>query len=137
MTLALKSIFESLLNDFSSLVIVAVERGSMAMAIERTSIFHVLILALMLGLLTAAIANHKGGSPFKWFLAGAFLGILVLPIAVLKKKNVARPARKQCPNCAGQIPIDALVCDACDYNFLSMMVGYRHRQAQLPSEHLA
>lgn len=33
------------------------------------------------------------------------------------------PALKPCPNCAEQLPLSALVCDACDYNFLAARPG--------------
>src|SRR4029453_8540716 len=35
------------------------------------------------------------------------------------------PALKKCPNCAEEVPLSVLMCDACDYNFLSGMVGCR------------
>ena len=41
------------------------------------------------------------------------------------------PALKKCPNCAEQLQLSALICDACDYNFLSGMVG--RGQKLLPS----
>jgi predicted amidophosphoribosyltransferase len=40
-------------------------------------------------------------------------------------------ALKKCPNCDDQLPLSAVLCDACDYNFLSEMVG--HGQKLLPS----
>lgn len=137
MTVTFMSMFDVVLKDFSSFVAVAVERGSIAMVGEAINIFHLLLGALTLGLLTAAIANHKGGSLFKWFLAGSVFGILALPIAIFKLKKVAAPARKQCPNCAAEILIHALICDACNYNFLFTLSEYRHRQIESRIEHLA
>jgi hypothetical protein len=104
------------------------------MRIEGLSIFGLLIMILTLAFLTAGIAHSKGGSFFKWFLAGAFLGIIALPIAIFKRKQTAPPALKHCPKCAKQLPIQALVCDACDYNFLSMMVGCQTKPASPPRE---
>jgi predicted nucleic acid binding AN1-type Zn finger protein len=40
-------------------------------------------------------------------------------------------AIKKCPNCTEQLPLSAVLCDGCDYNFLSEMVG--HGQKLLPS----
>lgn len=136
MTLTFKSMFEVVLRDFSSFVTIAVERATTGIAIEGISIFQLLLLSLTFGFLTASIANHKGGSFFKWFLAGALLGIIVLPIALFKTKLARHPAIKKCPNCAGHLPIQAFVCDACDYNFLSTMVGYG-KPVTRPGEHLA
>lgn len=33
---------------------------------------------------------------------------------------------KTCPNCADQVPLSTLVCDACDHNFLSGSI-VRHK----------
>ena len=111
-----------------------VERATTAMTFEGIGIFHLFVMALALAFLTAGIAHNKGGSFFKWFLAGAFLGIIALPVAVFKKKQLAPPALKQCPKCAEQLPIQALVCDRCDYNFVSMMVGCQTKPAPSPRE---
>ena len=104
------------------------------MRVKRLSIFGLLIMVLTLAFLTAGIANHKGGSFFKWFLAGALVGIIALPITIFKRKETALRAQKHCPKCAKQLPIQALVCDACDYNFLSMMVGCQVKPAPPPRE---
>jgi hypothetical protein len=131
-----KPVFEAILKDFSSFVMLVVERGTTG-TVDGLTIIYLSIMGLTLAFLTGAIANHKGGSFFKWFVAGALLGIIALPIAIFKRKQVFRPELKQCPKCAEQIPIHALVCDGCDYNFLSMMVGYRHTPVPPPSERLA
>ena len=125
--------FEAILKHFSSFVTLMVERATTAMTFEGIGIFHLFVMALALAFLTAGIAHNKGGSFFKWFLAGAFLGIIALPVAVFKKKQLAPPALKQCPKCAEQLPIQALVCDWCDYNFVSMMVGCQHKPVPPPS----
>jgi ribosomal protein L40E len=39
---------------------------------------------------------------------------------------------KTCPKCAEQLPISALLCEACDYNFLSMSVVHRHKLLPAP-----
>ncbi|HEX9142670.1 MAG TPA: hypothetical protein VGA09_00265, partial [Candidatus Binatia bacterium] len=104
------------------------------MRVKRLSIFGLLIMVLTPAFLTAGIANYKGGSFFKWFLAGALVGIIVLPITIFKRKQTALPAKKHCPKCAKQLPIQALVCDACDYNFLSMMVGCQTKPGAPPRE---
>lgn len=38
---------------------------------------------------------------------------------------------KKCPNCAAQLPLAALFCEACEHNFLSGAVGFRNKM--LPS----
>jgi hypothetical protein len=106
------------------------------MAIDGLSILDLLIMALTLAFLTAAIARNKGESYFKWFLAGALVGIIALPIALFKRKKVVHLALKQCPQCAEQLPIQTVVCDKCNYNFLSMTAGCRHQPTPPYSEHL-
>jgi hypothetical protein len=41
--------------------------------------------------------------------------------------------RKICPNCAEEIPLAALFCDACDYNFIASGVSYRHKLLNPPT----
>jgi hypothetical protein len=41
------------------------------------------------------------------------------------------PALKPCPNCAAQLPLSAILCDTCDYNFLAERPG--RGQKLLPS----
>jgi predicted amidophosphoribosyltransferase len=42
------------------------------------------------------------------------------------------PTEKNCPNCTEQLPLSALICDACDYNFLSRSVGGKHKLLAAP-----
>jgi len=43
-------------------------------------------------------------------------------------ENLRVPAFKKCPNCAAELPLSALICDACDFNFLA---GSLYRGNQL------
>ncbi len=36
---------------------------------------------------------------------------------MFERRNIS--ARKPCPSCTEQLPLSTLICDACDYNFLS------------------
>jgi hypothetical protein len=40
---------------------------------------------------------------------------------------------KPCPNCAEELPLSAIICDACDYNFLAARPG-RGQKLLPPSE---
>jgi len=71
-------------------------------------------IALTLALLMATIASQKDG--------------------IFKRHHV--PALKKCPKCAEQLPPSALICEACDYNFLSRTVG-RHKLLLSPSKPLS
>jgi hypothetical protein len=134
-----KPMYEAVLMGFSSIVTVVAASG-ITMTVEELNILHFSTIALTLALLTARIASKKDGSFFKWFVAGAIFGIIALPIAIFKRKHDGRPAHeslmtlKTCPNCAEQLPLAALVCGTCDYNFLSMTVGYRHKLLPAPNE---
>jgi hypothetical protein len=40
-------------------------------------------------------------------------------------KSQRTPVLKQCPSCAQQLPLSAIMCDTCDYNFLAERPGRR------------
>ena len=79
-------------------------------------------------------------------LNGFFLFAILLIIAVLiainaKNSGVSTAkehhpvdlrAFKKCPNCAEQLPLSTLVCDACEYNFLSESNGPKHKLLPAP-----
>jgi hypothetical protein len=54
------------------------------------------------------------------------------PKSTPKKHHMDLRAFKECPHCADQLPLSTLVCDACDYNFLSRAVGLRHKLLPAP-----
>ena len=108
---------------------------NMLMSIATSNIICLSGAALILAYFTAKIASRKGGSYFKWFAAGACVGIVALPLAIIKRAPVELPIFKKCPKCAEQLPISSLVCDACEYNFLSGMVGSRLKLLPAPDEH--
>lgn len=49
-----------------------------------------------------------------------------------KGQHPALSALKTCPKCAVQVSLSTLVCDTCDYNFLSRTVGTRHKLLAAP-----
>jgi hypothetical protein len=40
-------------------------------------------------------------------------------------KSQRTPVLKPCPSCAQQLPLSAIMCDTCDYNFLAERPGRR------------
>jgi hypothetical protein len=47
-------------------------------------------------------------------------------------KSQRTPVLKPCPSCAQQLPLSALMCDTCDYNFLAERPGRRQVLLQPP-----
>ena len=76
---------------------------------------EILIAALLIGLLPAAIAKSKGYSFMGWWLFGAALFIVALPVAICMKSS--HKGEKQCPVCAEWVKSEALVCRFCRHEF--------------------
>jgi hypothetical protein len=85
-------------------------------------------LAVCLGLLTAKIASDKGGSFVMWFVAGTFLAIVALPLAIfLSPEQIAPKSFKKCPKCAEQVQRAALICKHCRYSLLTTILESHER----------
>lgn len=69
------------------------------------------VLAVLLGLVPAAIASAKGHSFPLWWLFGAALLIVALPAALLVPRN--REGSRQCPACLSWVSDKASVCAEC------------------------
>jgi len=81
---------------------------------------EILVLAAILGLIPGIIAERKGYSGFLWWLFGALMFILALPISLLLptkpealRKNKAAEGRIPCPSCAEYIMPEARICPFC------------------------
>jgi len=95
------------------------------MIADDSSILHFSAIALILAFLTARIAIRKLASLCSSFLARCTGEDNCAIDRIFEKQHI--PALKKCPNCAEQLPLSVLCCDACDYNFLSGMVGHGHK----------
>ena len=92
-------------------------------------LYHLFALALFL-ILAAWMAKKPFGAFFKPHTAGSALTNNLLAERLFATKPI--PAQKNCPNCAEPTPISALFCDACEYNFLSGMVGTKLKSLPAP-----
>ncbi|MBZ9741026.1 MULTISPECIES: hypothetical protein [unclassified Mesorhizobium] len=81
---------------------------------------EVLIIAVLIGLIPAAIARSKGKSFVAWWIYGAALFIVALPHALLMRSDqgaieskALSTGMKKCPSCAELIKSEAKVCRYC------------------------
>ena len=81
---------------------------------------EILILAVLIGLIPAAIAQGKGKSFVLWWIYGAAIFIVALPHALIMRSDdraieskQLNSGMKKCPSCAEMIKQDAKVCKHC------------------------
>jgi hypothetical protein len=114
----------------SSLATLVGMDGNSVMIVEELNILQISGIALILALLTARTATGLESGFFKAFLIGRLFANDRDADRMFEKGHIQ--ALKKCPNCSEQSPLSALICEPCDYNFLSGMVGHGHKLLPSP-----
>jgi hypothetical protein len=78
-------------------------------------LFVVLFFAMLLGVITGAIAQKKGDSFVAWWLFGTFLFIIALPMVLLMeaKAGARGMGAKKCPYCGTAMKTSMMECPEC------------------------
>jgi hypothetical protein len=114
----MKTMEEALLENLSNLINVTLTYGQTLMIASGLDLFSFAAGALILVLLAVRIVKRKR-SVRKSF-------------GVRNSATSGRsPTLKSCPNCAERLALSAIICEACDYNFLAERPG--RGQKLLPS----
>ena len=100
------------------------------MLAESLDILHFFAPAIVLMFLIASIGSRKPGGFFRALVWGSAFSNDCAADKMFEKHHIA--ASKKCPNCEEQLPLSGVICEACDYNFLSGMVGYGNKLLPSP-----
>ncbi len=87
--------------------------------------------ALFLVILTVKNSKGSGGGFFKALLAGDWFSDENAADRMFERRNIS--ATKACPGCNEQLALTVVICDACDHNFLTGMVGAGQRMLPSPT----
>lgn len=115
--------YETIVENLSNLANLLLTGGHALMAAKGLEILPITAVALILVLLVRRIVKRE---------------TLRARSAVTHKRTAGRlfkrqrtPELKPCPNCTEQLPLSAIICNKCDYNFLAARPG--RGQNLLPS----
>ena len=115
-------------ENLSNLANLVLTYGSTLVIAEGLDILPIVAVALILVLLTARIVKRKR-SVLKSFRARGTVNNKRSSGRLLKSQR--SPVMKPCPSCAEQLPLSAIICRMCGYNFLAERPG--RGQTLLPS----
>jgi hypothetical protein len=106
---------ETIVENLSNVANYVLTGGSAVMITGDLEILPITVVALILVLLVARLLKRKTfrarGSVTNKGVSGRLFN---------KQRS---PELKSCPNCNEQLPLSAIICDICDYNFLAARPG--------------
>ena len=114
------------MENLSNLVNLISTYGSTFMIAEGLDIVAIAGIAAILVLLTARIVTRKRDARKSFRRRGS-----ITNTRAFGRRTKSKPVLKPCPSCAEKLPVSAIICDACGYNFLAERPG--RGQALLPS----
>ena len=119
---------EAIVRNLSYLANLVLTYASTLMIAEGSNILAITAAVLILVLLTARIVKRKR-SVLKSFRARGTVNNKRSSGRLFKSQR--SPVLKPCPSCAEQLPLAAIICHTCGYNFLAERPG--RGQTLLPS----
>jgi hypothetical protein len=115
------------MEDFLTLAKLVLMDGGSAMTAESVDILPIAAIALILVFLRLRIVNKNPAS-----LSRSFRAESTCAGRFLETQRIQ--ALKKCPNCAEQLPLSAIICETCDYNFLAERPGRGQHLLPPPQE---
>lgn len=104
--------------------------GVVSLAADNIAILPFLAFVSFLVLRAAKSRRGNAGGIVKAVLAGDWFADESNADRMFERCNIT--AMKTCPNCSGQVPMSTLMCDRCDHNFLTGMIGSGQRMLPSP-----
>lgn len=115
----MKPVDEAILENLSSLANLVLTYGSTLLTVEGVDIPFVVIVGLIFVLFAARIVRRKRGLLKSIRGRGADTKKRASGRLFESQRNPLKP----CPNCAEELPLSAIICGTCDYNFLAERPG--------------
>ena len=116
------------MENLSTLTNLILTHGGNLIA-EGLDVLPISGVVLIFALLAARIVKRKRGV-LKFFQAQE--SFTQKRVAGRLFKSQRNPVLKPCPSCAEQLPLSAIICGTCDYNFLAERPGRRQALLQPP-----
>src|SRR5262245_1045846 len=121
-----ESMYKTLVENLSNLASPISTYGSAFMITEDLDIASITAIAAILVLLVARIVRRKRHGHKSSRRRGS-----ATDKRTFGRRIKSQPTLKPCPSCAERLPLSAIICGTCDYNFLAERPG--RGQNLLPS----